>query len=192
MRRIVSVAIILSLAVNSGLAAAERKGPAPVPKTPATCAPAFAFSTQPAAMKLIEEKGGIAVILKGDGWYVGNPAFAKSAVPFVAGSPGMSGYLCPMAATSHDKGDRKAEIVDRYGNVLVTLDGKNADRELPALVAKPQDLLNKLQAEMRTRLAQGKTQAAKNATRAKELLAPLAALKGWAEAEEARRLVAGL
>lgn len=170
--------LILILSASAGLAAADNRQPA------------FAFTPQPTAMRRMAEKGGIAVILKGDGWYVGNPAYAKSGVPFVAGSPGISGYTCPIAASAHDQGDRKAEVIDRFGNVLASFDGKSGDRQLPALVAKSQEFLTGIQAEMRTCLTRGKAQLAKNPAKAKEILTPLAAIKGWPEAEEAKRLVA--
>lgn len=192
MRILIRSFLVLAAIASPGLTAAEGRNPKSDPNTPAASNATFRFSDRATAMKQLEDKGGIAVILTGDGWYVGEAAYATSGVPFVAGTDSMKAYTNQMVASSHDKKDRKAEVLDRYGNVLVTLDGKHGDKELPALVAKSQDLLDRLQTEMRTRLAQGKAQAGKNAALAKKTLAPLAALKGWPEAEEARQLVGGL
>lgn len=153
--------------------------------------PSFSWTQKKAAIKQAEEKGGVFVVLSGEGWYVANPAYAASGVPFVANGR-IGGYSCTIAAARSDKGNRKAEVLDQYGNVLASFDGKTGDRELPRLLENKQEVITKFRADMKTCLARGKAEATKNPDQAKKVLAPLAAFKGWPEALEAQALIAQL
>jgi hypothetical protein len=175
---VVAIAILLTLSVDICSAAA-------CPQSAS-----FAFSAEPAAKASASANHRFYVVVKGEGWYVGESVFASSGVPIVG--TGTPVYTCSMAAGANDKGTRTADVVDEHGNTLVVLSGKTIDKDLRTLLAHPDALIPDMRKQAAAVVAKAANVAKKDPAKAKSLLATVAALKGWKEGDDARTLMKDL
>jgi hypothetical protein len=149
-------------------------------------APSFAFTPERTAKHKTANTHGFYVVIKGDGWYVGDQIFTTSGVPIVGTT---QAYLCPMLAGAKDKGTRSAEVMDEYGNILMTLSGKSIDKDMKRLLIQSANFIPELRHQAGTAVTKARALAKAQPKQAATLLESVAKLKGWKEGDEARALL---
>jgi hypothetical protein len=168
------VVLLLTLAAGSATAAVS------------SAVPSFALTPEPTAKEQVASSHGFYVVLKGSGWYVGNPSFVTSGVPIVSTEVG---YTCGCAAGQNDKGDRTADLIDEHGNTVVTLSGKTLDKDVAKLLAKPTEVIPEMHRQAESAVAKAKRLAKDKPEQAKALLEAVMKMKGWKESDDARALL---